>query len=178
MSDRGPKDIVVGQPQEPSSPTDSLPGSSDKQSKPNNRRKSKQLSDPPSLETGGTPQGQQNTESPTNSPTEKTEAPGNKEGDQSNNQERPQNKGSKMPETPAEVDNLKKGAGEKAGGVTDTAKEITTGGMNMKIDDPDLQWETPEKSGSLQIRIRLNLRAKVQLNLDARVKGEVVIGLL
>ncbi|GKZ17203.1 hypothetical protein AbraIFM66951_009065 [Aspergillus brasiliensis] len=94
-----------------------------------------------------------------------------------------------MPDPPGEVGNLTKDAGDKAGNVTkdvgdkagsvtDTAKEITTGGMNMKIDDPDLQWETSEKSGSLQIRVRINLRAKVQLNLDARVKGEVVIGLL
>lgn len=35
-----------------------------------------------------------------------------------------------------------------------------------------------EKEGSLKIKIHLNLHAKVRLDLDAQIYGDVVIGLL
>ncbi|PWY68210.1 hypothetical protein BO83DRAFT_418854 [Aspergillus eucalypticola CBS 122712] len=175
MGDRGPGDIAIEQPPGTSSPTETSP-SSPKPPKLNKRRKSKKLSSPP-LEKVDSPKEDQQGPGES-SPTDPTAAPADQGGDQSNSQEQPQDTGSKMTDVGGDVGNLTKGVGDKAGGVKDTVKEITTGGMNMNIDDPDLQWETPEKSGSLQIRVRLNLRAKVQLNLDARVKGEVVIGLL
>ncbi|RAH52200.1 hypothetical protein BO85DRAFT_384447 [Aspergillus piperis CBS 112811] len=164
MGDRDTEDIAI--------PTETSP-SSPKPPKLNKQRNSKKLSSPPS-EKVALPEGDQQGagESP---PTEPTTAPTEQGGDQSNSQKQPQDTKSKMPG--GDLGDLK-GAGDKAGGVKNDVKEITTGGLNMNIDDPDLQWPTEEKSGSLQIRVRLNLRAKVQLNLDARVKGEVVIGLL
>lgn len=37
---------------------------------------------------------------------------------------------------------------------------------------------TEGKEGSLNIRIHLNLHAKVRLDLDAQIYGDIVIGLL
>ncbi|GLA04443.1 hypothetical protein AnigIFM60653_004493 [Aspergillus niger] len=192
MGDKGSEDIAIEQPPgTSSSPTESLPASP-KPPKLNKQRKWKKLSSPPS-ESVNSPQGDQQRlgKSPqaqglpkeSNPPTKPKVAPADQGGDKINSQEQPQDPGSKMPDPVGDVGNVAKGVGDqgvgdKAGDVKNTVKEITTGGMNMKIDDPDLQWENPDKTGSLQIRIRLNLRAKVQLNLDARVKGEVVIGLL
>ncbi|PWY68529.1 hypothetical protein BO94DRAFT_579315 [Aspergillus sclerotioniger CBS 115572] len=196
MGDKSPEDITSEPPETPSIPTESLPSPATKPPKLCKRRKSRKHSnasigtvDPPQEgqeEQKETPpeqtappaeETQPSEESPPKPPAEPEPTPQN--DNKNTPQEKPQDpKPNMSTETTDDVTSLTKDVGEKAAPAKETIREITTGGMDMKIDDEDLNWKSSDKEGSLQIRIRLNLRAKVQLNLDARVKGEVVIGLL
>ncbi|OQE23080.1 hypothetical protein PENSTE_c009G05647 [Penicillium steckii] len=78
---------------------------------------------------------------------------------------------------PAVTDNLPKG-GRKDGqntveGAVDQAKGLT-GGLQI----PGETKGGDEKDGSLKIKVHLNLHAKVRLELDAQIYGDIVIGLL
>ncbi|PYI02292.1 hypothetical protein BO78DRAFT_432932 [Aspergillus sclerotiicarbonarius CBS 121057] len=187
MGDKSPKDITSGSPEAPSSLTESFP-SANKPPKLGKRRKSRKHSnastvdppqdqeDPTESPEQGAPAIEENQQQESNPLAESAATP--REDDKNNSQEQPHATKSKMSAPTDELSGLTKDVGEKAAPAKGAVKEITTGGMDMRIDDEDLNWKSSEKEGSLQIRVRINLRAKVQLNLDARVKGEVVIGLL
>jgi hypothetical protein len=68
---------------------------------------------------------------------------------------------------------------EEAGALTDKVGQagdaLPTSGMSLP---GKTQGGTENKESSLNIRIHLNLHAKVRLDLDAQIYGDIVIGLL
>lgn len=54
------------------------------------------------------------------------------------------------------------------------AGSISSAGLQM----PGKLLNDPEEKGALKIKVHLNLHAKVRLDLDAQIYGDVVIGLL
>lgn len=60
--------------------------------------------------------------------------------------------------------------------VSDVAEQAgdLTGGLQI----PGKTVGGDEKDGSLKIKVHLNLHAKVRLELDAQIYGDIVIGLL
>lgn len=63
--------------------------------------------------------------------------------------------------------------GDATGQAGDLADNLT-GGLQI----PGKTQGGDEKDGSLRIKIHLNLHAKVRLELDAQIYGDIVIGLL
>ena len=65
---------------------------------------------------------------------------------------------------------------EELGGVTNKVGDaLPSTGLSMPN---ETKGGTEGKEGSLNIRIHLNLHAKVRLDLDAQIYGDIVIGLL
>ncbi|KAJ5710428.1 hypothetical protein N7488_004584 [Penicillium malachiteum] len=63
-------------------------------------------------------------------------------------------------------------------GVTDKVGEVVPGGVpNAGLQIPGAPVQEEDKS-SLKIKIHLNIHAKVRLELDAQIYGDIVIGLL
>ncbi|KAJ5093270.1 hypothetical protein N7456_009131 [Penicillium angulare] len=63
-------------------------------------------------------------------------------------------------------------------GAADQAGALAQGALpNAGLELPGTPLQEEEKS-SLKIKIHLNIHAKVQLNLDAQIYGDIVIGLL
>jgi hypothetical protein len=69
---------------------------------------------------------------------------------------------------------------DTAGGVGETAQSAlpSTGGLSVPGVTDTGKKNGEDDKGSLQIKIHLNLHAKVKLELDAQIYGDIVIGLL
>ncbi|KAJ5470063.1 hypothetical protein N7530_007420 [Penicillium desertorum] len=69
---------------------------------------------------------------------------------------------------------------DTVGGVGETAKSAlpSTGGLTVPGVTDTGKKNGEDDKGSLQIKIHLNLHAKVKLELDAQIYGDIVIGLL
>ncbi|OQE24991.1 hypothetical protein PENFLA_c009G08727 [Penicillium flavigenum] len=69
---------------------------------------------------------------------------------------------------------------DTVGGVGETAKSAlpSTGGLSVPGVTDTGKKNGEDDKGSLQIKIHLNLHAKVKLELDAQIYGDIVIGLL
>jgi hypothetical protein len=83
------------------------------------------------------------------------------------------------------TDNIPKGGRkgnrpeEEAGNVTDKVGQVGDALPSNGLSIPgETKGGTEGKEGSLNIRIHLNLHAKVRLDLDAQIYGDIVIGLL
>ncbi|KAJ5941546.1 hypothetical protein N7516_001714 [Penicillium verrucosum] len=71
-------------------------------------------------------------------------------------------------------------ADDTTGAISDTAAGTlpSTGGLTIPGETVTGKKEGEDDKGSLQIKIHLNLHAKVKLELDAQIYGDIVIGLL
>ncbi|KAJ9488750.1 hypothetical protein VN97_g4561 [Penicillium thymicola] len=71
-------------------------------------------------------------------------------------------------------------ADDTTGAISDTAQGALpkTGGLTIPGVTDTGKKEGEDDKGSLQIKIHLNLHAKVKLELDAQIYGDIVIGLL
>jgi hypothetical protein len=69
---------------------------------------------------------------------------------------------------------------DTVGGVGETAQSAlpSTGGLSVPGVTDTGKKNGEDDKGSLQIKIHLNLHAKVKLELDAQIYGDIVIGLL
>ncbi|KAJ5217018.1 hypothetical protein N7468_010026 [Penicillium chermesinum] len=72
----------------------------------------------------------------------------------------------------------RKPKGDEGNGLVPKSGDLTKGALpNSGMEAPGASLPEDEKS-SLKIKIHLNLHAKVRLDLDAQIYGDVVIGLL
>ena len=69
---------------------------------------------------------------------------------------------------------------DTVGGIGDAAQSAlpSTGGLSVPGITDTGKKNGEDDKGSLQIKIHLNLHAKVKLELDAQIYGDIVIGLL
>ncbi|KAJ5388188.1 hypothetical protein N7509_010729 [Penicillium cosmopolitanum] len=87
-----------------------------------------------------------------------------------------------LPSSPAtstrpDLGNRKPGQQDPVSDVASQAGDLAddlTGGLQI----PGKTQGGDEKEGSLRIKVHLNLHAKVRLELDAQIYGDIVIGLL
>ncbi|KAJ5126020.1 hypothetical protein N7448_005329 [Penicillium atrosanguineum] len=66
---------------------------------------------------------------------------------------------------------------EELGDVTNKVGDVLPS-TGLSMPNETTKGGTEGKEGSLNIRIHLNLHAKVRLDLDAQIYGDIVIGLL
>lgn len=69
-------------------------------------------------------------------------------------------------------------ADDTLGAVGETAALPSTGGLTIPGVTDTGKKDGEDDKGSLQIKIHLNLHAKIKLELDAQIYGDIVIGLL
>ncbi|KAJ5090196.1 hypothetical protein N7532_008880 [Penicillium argentinense] len=82
---------------------------------------------------------------------------------------------SPAPSTEVRPPGNRKGNQDPASGATEQAGDLLD---NAGLQIPGVTKGGEEKDGSLKIKIHLNLHAKVRLDLDAKLYGDIVIGLL
>lgn len=89
---------------------------------------------------------------------------------------------SSSPSTPTDQrpqGNRKGKTEDEAGGVANKVGEVVPGALpNSGMQVPGATLPEDEEKSSLKIKIHLNIHAKVRLDLDAQIYGDVVIGLL
>lgn len=84
---------------------------------------------------------------------------------------------SPQPSAPSAItDNLPKGNRKNKG--SDDSEKSADLLPNSGLQIPGAPLQSDDEKSSLKIKIHLNLHAKVRLDLDAQVYGDVVIGLL
>ncbi|KAJ5756138.1 hypothetical protein N7533_005681 [Penicillium manginii] len=81
------------------------------------------------------------------------------------------------PATTTRPEGNRKAGQDPVGDATGQAGELADG-LTSGLQIPGKTQGGDEKDGSLRIKIHLNLHAKVRLDLDAQIYGDIVIGLL
>ncbi|KAJ5272712.1 hypothetical protein N7478_007837 [Penicillium angulare] len=93
-------------------------------------------------------------------------------------EQQPANTSSPPPSTTDLPEGNRQARNDPVGGAADKAGAVAQGALpNAGLELPGNPLQEDEKS-SLKIKIHLNIHAKVQLNLDAQIYGDIVIGLL